>query len=213
MRLVEELRGFNANYYIITGDGTREFEILRELCRKYNGHNKILWFPRRGLKKRSGLSALDAVKDIPGDFGIYQIIYTVDAEHIEGNPHDEIKNKLGSIGINSGEVNPLENAFFMRCNFANYNNIILYCIITGETSCIEEEIAKLMELKYGVNFDLSGEKNANWRNKLKNEINRRLREIDRQLTVKTLVRASGRRYLEESFPNICAVLKEIERDC
>ena len=28
MRLVEELKELRANYYIITGDGTREFEIL-----------------------------------------------------------------------------------------------------------------------------------------------------------------------------------------
>ena len=212
MRLVEELRGVNPKYFIITGDGTREFEILRELCKKYNGYNKILWFPKRGLKKKSGLSALDAVKDIPSDFSINRIIYTVDADSFEGDPHIKIKEKLESIGINISEVNLINEALFIRCNFGSYSDIVLYCIITGETSCIEEEIAKLMELKFGTNFDYSGERDANWRKRLKNEINIKLKEIDHRLTIKTLIREAGIRYLEESFSNICAVLKEIERE-
>lgn len=45
MKLVEELREFKPNYIIISGDGRNEFKILKELCREFNGQNKILWFP------------------------------------------------------------------------------------------------------------------------------------------------------------------------
>lgn len=213
MRLIEEPKGIDADYYIITGDGKREFEILGELCKKYTDQNKILWFPRRGLKRRSGLSALDAVTEIPGDTGINQIIYTVDAEHIEGDANLKIEEKLRSVGIDVIEVNRLNNALLINCNFGSFRNIVLYCIITGVTNCIEEEIAKLIELKYGIGIEISVERNANYRNRLKSEIDRTLRGIDRRLTVKTLVRDAGRRHVEESFPNICAVLREIERDC
>ncbi len=213
MRLVEELKGFDANFYIITGNGTRESEIFEELCKKYDGLNKILWFPRKGLKKKTGLSALDVVKDIPSDFGINQIIYTVDADAIEGDPKIKIQAKLRSIGINVSEINPIKNALFIRCNFGSHNDVVLYCIITGVSTCIEEEIAKLMKIKLDIIIDCSGERNANWRNKIKNEINKKLREIDKNLRIKTLVRDAGIKYLEECFPNICAVLKVIEKDC
>jgi len=212
MRLVEELKGLDANYYIITGDGTRESEILEELCKKYDGYNKILWFPRKGLKKKTGLSALDVVKDIPGDFGINQIIYTVDADAIEGDPQIKIQDKLLSIGINVSEVYPIQNALLIKCRFGSHN-VFLYCIITGVSTCIEEEIAKLMEIKLGIIIDCSGEKNVNWSNRIKNEINKKLHEIDKRIRVRTLVRDTEISYLEESFPNICAILKEIEKDC
>jgi hypothetical protein len=143
MKLVEDRKGLEAKYYIITGNGTREFEILQELCKKYDGLNKILWFPRKGLKRKTGLSALDVVKDIPGDFGINQIIYTVDADAIEGDPQIKIQDKLRSIGISISEVNQIQNALLIKCGFGSYN-VVLYCIITGVNTYIEEEIAKLM---------------------------------------------------------------------
>jgi len=45
------------------------------------------------------------------------------------------------------------------------------------------------------------------------EIIRKLREKDKKLKIKTLIRDAGIKYIEESFPNMCAVLKEIEKDC
>ncbi len=70
-----------------------------------------------------------------------------------------------------------------------------------------------MELELGVRIDLSGKKDAKWRNRVKNEINKKLREVDKNFRVKTLVRDARIRYLEESFPNLCAILKVIEKDC
>jgi hypothetical protein len=70
MKLVRELKMSNPFYLIITGDGSGDFKTFEALCEKYNGHHKTLWFPVLGLKKKTGLSALDSIKDFPGDFGI-----------------------------------------------------------------------------------------------------------------------------------------------
>jgi hypothetical protein len=73
------------DYIVITGDGGREYDVLKGICCKYRDKNKILWFPRKIFIKRTGLEALDSVKMIPSDLNLAKIIYTVDRDVIEGD--------------------------------------------------------------------------------------------------------------------------------
>ncbi|TFF96255.1 MAG: hypothetical protein EU547_06620 [Promethearchaeota archaeon] len=103
MKLLRESKDFQIKYMVITGDGKREFQIFGEICKKCNGNEKLIWFPGRVIAKKTGLSALDTIKHIPGDFHINNIIYTVDADQFEENQNQRIMDKLTSIGISIDE--------------------------------------------------------------------------------------------------------------
>ena len=45
-----------------------------------------------------------------------------------------------------------------------------------------------------------------------NELKKKIRQIANKKKLKGLLRESGRQKLEEAFPNMCAVLKEVEND-
>lgn len=209
MKIVEELKGFSSNHLIINGDGTYPDKmILERICEKYNGVDKVIWYPRTPIKKQTGLSALNLIIENLSH-GFCKIIFIVDGEHIKENPDIEIKKKLNSIGVNVTEITPLQDAFLIKCRHGNYN-INLYCIISGPRTCIEEEVAKLIELQLNIRIDLSGNKNHIWRHRIKREIDQILNEKGK--TLKQLLKETGRRKFEISFPNICAVLRKVEEE-
>jgi len=209
MKLVEELREFKPNYIIISGDGRNEFKILKELCREFNGQNKILWFPFTILSRKTGLKALDSVKTIPSLYALNSIIYIVDGDVFEGAADIQIKKYLQSIGIEVVDINPIQEALLIQCRFGNHD-IILYCIISGPETFIEEEIAKLIELKLGVKIDLSGNRDRSWKENVRYKIKQVRKE--NQINLEQLMRSAGRNNLERAFPNICAVFRKIEED-
>ena len=209
MKLVEELRDLKSNNLIITGDGSNEFHIMKELCKKYNGHNKLLWFPRTPLLIKKGLCALDTIKIYLNNqiFGINSIIYLVDGEYIKEDAIIEIQDHLNSIGVNIIDIAPINEAFIIRCSSGNYE-IILYCIVSGTETCIEEEIVKLIDLEYGVKINLSGDRDSGWKTRIKKEIRLTLKGKNKNL--EELIRNAEKSKIERSFPNICAILRKIE---
>ena len=90
MKLIKYLGKIKPNFVIFTGDGRNEFNILEELCKKYNRQDIILWFPTKGIKKQTGLAALNVVKQYPSLSKINSMIYLVDGEYIEGDACDKI---------------------------------------------------------------------------------------------------------------------------
>ena len=210
MRLVDNLRGIESYYLVISGNGTfPENVILKNLCRKYNGHDKAIFYINTPLKKQTGLNALNAILLYPKKFQINSIIFIVDGEHIKENARIEIMKYLKSKGIGITEIIPLQRAFLIKCKSGPYD-IILFCIILGPEVFIEEEVAKLIELKLGVKIDLSRKREPNGRKTIKNQIKQVLREKGK--TIEELVNNTGKIKLEQTFPNICAVLKKIEEE-
>ncbi len=211
MKLVDDQKGYETKHVIINGDGTYPDKlILKIICEKYNGDNKIISYPRTGKKRQAGLSALNSIKTLL-DRGFYNFIFIVDGEHIEVEPKSEIKKILDSIGVDSEkEIILHQDAFLMKCR-SGHHNIYLYCIISGPDTFIEEEVKKFIELKLNIKIKVSvGKKDSNWKHEMKREIERILKEKNQKL--KRLLEEAGRNILEESFPNICAVLKEVEKD-
>ncbi len=210
MRLVDNLRGIESYYLIISGNGTfPENVILKNLCRKYNGHSNAIFYISTPLKKQTGLNALNAILLYPKKFQINSIIFIVDGEHIKENARIEIMKYLESKGIDITEIIPLQRAFLIKCK-SGPDDIILFCIILGPEVFIEEEVAKLIELKLGVKIDLSRKREPNGRKTIKNQIKQVLREKGK--TIEELVNNTGKIKLEQTFPNICAVLKKIEEE-
>jgi hypothetical protein len=194
---------------VITGDGKREFQIFGEICKKYNGNEKLIWFPGRTIVRKTGLSALDTLKHIPGDIHINNIIYTVDADQFEENQNQRILDKLTSIGISIDDEIPIGDTLLLKCSIGSHR-ILLYCVVIGITTCIEENLAQLIRLKFRRNIDLTGIRDSAWKNNLKNEIRHFLNQ--RGLSYNTLIEESSIHYIERAFPNICSVIKRIEEN-
>lgn len=208
MRLLEESKGIKPSFIVITGDGRRELYVLRGLTKVYNGDTITLYFPISPISRKTGKKALDSIKIIPGFYGISSIIYIVDGEAFNNSFLNEIQEYLIGIGIEIENVNPIQNALLIKCKYGNHK-ITLYCIVSGPQTFIEEEIVQLIYLKFGVTIDLSGNRDATWRKRVKFEVNQVLKEKGIKKLEK-LIETTGRRKLETSFPSICAVLKEIE---
>jgi len=210
MKVVDNIKGFESYYLIISGNGTfPESVIFKSLCKKFNGYDKAIFSINTPLKKQTGLAALNAIPLISKKFLINSIIFIIDGEHIKENASIEIKKYLEALGVNINEFNPLEGAFLIKCRFGPYN-ITLYCIILGPEVFIEEEVAKLIELKLGVRIDLSGKGDSSGRKTIKNQIKQVLREKGKNIG--ELVVTTSKNKLEDVFPNICAVLKKIEEE-
>lgn len=208
MRLVESIKGIDSYYLIISGNGTfPESVIFKNLCKKFNGYDKAIFSINTPLKKQTGLDALNAIPLLSEKFRINSIIFIVDGEHIKENAAIEIQEHLKAKGISVNQVLPLQGAFLIKCKTGPYD-VILFCIILGPEIFIEEEVAKLVELKLGVKIDLSRKRESAGRKAIKKQIKQVLRE--KGISIEDLVRNTGITKLEEIFPNICAVLKKIE---
>ena len=208
MRLVDSIKEVESHYLLISGNGKfPESVIFKNLCEKFNGYQKAIFFINTPIKKQTGISALNAIPTITKKYQINSFIFMVDDEHIRENARNEIRSHLISIGMGINEIIPLERAFLIKCN-SGPHNIILFCIILGPEVFIEEEVAKLIELKLGITIDLSRKREPVGRKEIKKNIKKVLRENGK--TLNELVRSTGKTKLQETFPNICAVLKKIE---
>jgi hypothetical protein len=175
MRLVEDLGNNNAHFLIITGDGRTELKVLRALSEKFNGKDLILFFPFPPRSKKTGLSALNALKTY-FNIGITHFIFVVDGDTFEKEPADiKIQEHLKSIGIEIANISLVQGAFLINCKSGN-KSIVLYCVIFGPKTFIEEELVKLIELKLEKKIDLSGKRDIDWKKRVKRVIIKTLRD-------------------------------------
>ncbi len=208
MRIVDNLSGIESYYLIISGNGTfPESVIFKNLCKKFNGHKKAIFFINTPLKKQTGLHALNSLSLYPKKYQINSIIFILDGEHIKENPRLEIEQHLKSIGIGINEIIPLKGALLIKCKSGPFD-IALFCIVLGPEVFIEEEVSKLIEIKLGVEIDISNKEDSMGRKRIKKQIKQILREKRKNLG--ELIKNTEKNALEMIFPNICAVLKKIE---
>ena len=153
MKLIEDLQGNKPLYTIITGNGTGDFETIAEFCRKFDGHNKYLWFPT-SLPRKTGLSALNSIKLYASKYALKSIIFLVDGEHVTEDSLEQIRSYLSNIGINLVSHDSINDALLLKLK-SGHHNILLYCIIFGRPqSCIEYEIAELIRLELNQTINL-----------------------------------------------------------
>ncbi|KKK42131.1 hypothetical protein LCGC14_0564440 [marine sediment metagenome] len=208
MKVVDNLKGIESYFLLISGNGTFPERVLfKSLCRKFDGEDTTVFYIDHPIKKQTGLNALNAIPLYSKKYQISSIIFIVDGEHIKENAAIEIRKQLESKGIGINEILPLQGAFLIKCKSGPYD-ILLFCIILGPEVFIEEEVARLIELKLGVKIDLSRKGEPTGRKAIKSQIRQILRK--KGIDIEELVMNTGKLKLEKAFPNICAVLKKIE---
>ena len=186
---------------VISVDGSREIPIIRGFCDKINGPHKYVLYPYTPLKKQSGLSALDVVKIYASESRIQQILFLVEREYFpNGDSETEIKTKLERIGveiINIEEIHSEEGSLkiLARCGGHDINII---AVVMGHTKFIEENIAELIQTKYGINISPS-----------KSEIKLFLNK--KGLTLYDLIRSAGINNLKTAFPCLFNALIYLEQ--
>ena len=175
----------------ITGNGRTDLHILDAFAKKYNGMKKFIWTPTSSRQKKTGLKALDAIKYIVSKYKIENFIYLVDKEHVKDK--DDILQYLSKFLRNVSREGHL-----ITANYGSHS-IRIYTVIFGEEKCIEEEIAKLIKIRYSM--DITPDKK---------EIKKFLRE--KKTWYDKLIEVSTKNELRESFPNLSEIMQKIEED-
>ncbi|WP_048197341.1 hypothetical protein [Methanocaldococcus sp. FS406-22] len=96
--------------FVITGDGRWEQVILKSIAKRYNGKDKIIYFPKNHYKiygedvKKTGLWCLDFLKLEKEKLNIFDkcknLLVLIDKEHIHKT--EDIINKLNSLNVFDG---------------------------------------------------------------------------------------------------------------
>lgn len=205
MKIVNNFEN-DIDYAITIGDGKFDGRVLSSLCRRFNGENPIIFHSNKIMSRKSGFSALNIIKFYPGDYGINSFIYIVDGEYIKNDAKAEICNYLRSL-VSLDSVTSIQSALLINCRTGPHA-IVLYCIIAGPEIYIEEEIAVLLKVKLGIEINLNGNRDEQWKERVKGEVHKYLK-VHR---IEKLIQETGISKLEKSFPNITAVIKRIEEE-
>lgn len=206
MRFLEELKDVSDEPIIavLTGNGRTELRLLKYLAEKYNGDEKILFFPRLPIHPRpgSGLSALKAVKTYL-KYKIHSTLFLVDKEHFRKEEVvKKIDTALRGFGIDIQNIELIreewEIALLVKAS-VGHREITIYVVILGENECIEEDIVKLVELELGLKIEPS-----------KEVIHRILRK---QGTSKyTLVKNAQGSNLRKAFPGLNLIFNVLKKN-
>ena len=205
MRYYEGDAPSRGSYMVLSGDSRIDMKVLERLCDIHNGPQIKVWFPGSTIPRRTGLNALDAVNLYPGKFKCYSFIYVADREHFRRDARAEIQAHLA--GVQNIRIESIQQAYVLKGRVGPHE-IILYCIISGSQACIEEEIARLIELELGIPLDLSGNMDAEGRARLKRDIRQTLH--DNRSNIEDLIMNAQTNHLNRAFPNFCAVLRTIK---
>ena len=185
---------------VLTGDGRKEFRILRALGEKYDGKEKILFFPALArLFHGNGLQALRAVRTYLDVYGVTKILFIADRDAIEEELLTEVRNILTSCGISVLDMKAFcvveEDAMLITSSIGS-REVIIHIAINGREKEVEENIAKLIELEYSEKIEPS-------------EIKRTLSSLG--LTLEILLRSAKKKNIALAFPSLDIVLRHIEK--
>ena len=203
MELVEELKKpAKLIIGVLTGNGRREYRMLRAITKKYDGSEKLLYFPRRpGYLPGAKLSVLQVVKVYVSKYKINNFLCIIDKEHFtETDIEKEVKEKIREFGIEVTQIQMFdantENAIYLNGTVGPHN-FILWMVIAGKEKCIEEDLAKLIEIKFGDKIEPT-----------KSNIIKALRRYN--VDTEKLMASASIEQLRQSFPALDFVLSRLE---
>ncbi|HIQ12985.1 MAG TPA: hypothetical protein EYH44_01150 [Thermoprotei archaeon] len=177
----------------LTGDGGREKRVIEALAEKYN-HKKTIFRPTF-IPHRTGLTGvveqLATLTNLKISVKSYLIV--IDKEHV--NNFSQVERKLGTYGFEILEKKLEEGAWIVKCR-KGVKEIMLYLAVMGEEKCIEENLAKLIRLRFG------------------EEVGPTKRELDkwlksRGMNERSIIEGAGEDVLRKSLPNLVTLLEEI----
>jgi len=203
MKLVEELKKpVKLIIGVLTGNGRREYRILKAIAKKYDGSEKLLYFPRRpGYLPGAKLSVLRVVKVYVSRYKINNFLCLIDKEHFTGTDIEkEVEEKIREFGIEVTQIQRFnantENAIYLN-GIVGTRNFTLWMIIAGKEKCMEENLAKLIEIKFGEKIEPT-----------KSNITEALRKHD--MDTEKLLASVSIEQLKQSFPALNFVLSRLE---
>ena len=203
MKLVEELeKPVKLIIGVLTGNGRREHRILKAIAKKYDGSEKLLYFPRRpGYLPGAKLSVLRVVKVYVSRYKINNFLCLIDKEHFTGTDIEkEVEEKIREFGIEVTQIQRFnantENAIYLN-GIVGTRNFTLWMIIAGKEKCMEENLAKLIEIKFGEKIEPT-----------KSNITEALRKHD--MDTEKLLASVSIEQLKQSFPALNFVLSRLE---
>ena len=203
MKLVEELKKpVKLIIGVLTGNGRREHRILKAIAKKYDGSEKLLYFPRRpGYLPGAKLSVLRVVKVYVSRYKINNFLCLIDKEHFMGTDIEkEVEEKIREFGIEVTQIQRFnantENAIYLN-GIVGTRNFTLWMIIAGKEKCMEENLAKLIEIKFGEKIEPT-----------KSNITEALRKHD--MDAEKLLASVSIEQLKQSFPALNFVLSRLE---
>ena len=190
--------------YVLFGDGARDERIFRAIAEKYD-HNKDIKTPQlpigypHSLRKTLGLKSLiEAVATYLNITKVRKYVSLIDREHTGTDQEFLIKLRkiLLNMGFNIKKIKHLKEGAWKIELKKGAKQATLYIAIQGYRKSIEENLAKLIELKYGEELEPTKQAINKWLKK------NRQRDID-------LIKKASTHQLEETFPSITTIIQAI----
>ncbi|NOZ58035.1 MAG: hypothetical protein GXO66_00415 [Euryarchaeota archaeon] len=204
MRLVtsEKLPASPASL-VLTGDGRTELRVLSSLALKYNGR-KILFYPKIPIVHKGAdilAALLHPISSITGKYReITKFLIIIDREHISSV--EDIKAKLARLKFRTRRHRVIRDNVHIVEGLFGGRRITLYIVVCGTRWCLEEEIAKLIELRYKVKFVATS----------CTELKLGLRRFEKEQNKKweAVIKEAPKKELERAFTGLTHVLKLLE---
>lgn len=191
--------------FVITGEGRLEKRVLDPLSHKYDGE-KFLFFPAKpSPEKVTGQQILKVLFN-----PTRPLIKKIDAENFlilidkeQNISTTKLRKDLGKLHFNLDDILYEEEGLFIGQGRFGDKFARLFIIMSGINWCLEEEVAEIIRLKYGVL--LEAENRQEMKNKVRNFRKSRNRNIE------DIIQESGRAKLEEAFPGLTKVLQHLKQ--
>ena len=185
-----------AHAYIIVGDGVREHKVLKAATPKYN-HRKILRILQTPIRSTGLTNAIRSLATSVSINSVVRYLIVVDKEHFKNVNHAISLLKGHGFEILATEE-LTRNCWKLRLK-RGHREVTVYIVAMGEEKAVEENIAKLIELKYNEYVEPKKEAVDKWLRE------HEMRELD-------LVEGACERKFEEAFPQLARALKDLAED-
>ncbi len=157
--------------FVLTGDGNLEYDAISGFSQIFNNRKGSLLFPKRpGQTKRSGFSAVNAIKTLTSQYHYKKYLLLFDREWCQvEDPCQEIMDQIATFSYNilsfdcklyCGNIGA-----HMEIEWGSHRVTLDLCIF-GKTRRIEENYIDLIERQYG---DKIGPEKKDLRNYLANK--------------------------------------------
>lgn len=211
MRMVDEAKNVDKRSLVavLTGDGKTELRILKVLAKIYNGNSRTLYYPNPPptFRTKKGFSVLDAIKIYLSSYGVEKTLCLIDREYLRCENREIniqiIRRAFGEYGISVQHIEELdasgEIALILHCELTGQRNLVSYLAVIGKQRHIEEDLAELIHLEFGV--EIRSEKRA---------IHTFLK--GHRLTIESFIEGANRANIAQAFPSLDRIMREIEEN-
>lgn len=190
---------------VLTGDGRTDLRVLKLLALKYNGM-KILFYPKIPLVRKG----TDVFADLLNPIGsivekyrkITKFLIIIDREHVSTG--GELSAKLKKFKLRIHHYETIDDGVHIIKGVFGGREITVFIVLCGIKWCLEEEIAKLIEIRYKTKVTASSCR----------ELKLALRRFEKQHNKnwETVIKEASKKELECAFGGLTYVLKLLEKE-